>query len=106
MNSALICSMQNSPMLADRCTFEVLLASAALEDSALEAIAEIVHDIDLKDEKFGRAEVVLPGSLWRKRKMSNGSPAAPRSSMTSRRFLAKNVARLVDRYSTCSRLRY
>ena len=43
--------------VGDRCTFEVLLASAALEDSALEAIAEIVHDIDLKDEKFGRAEV-------------------------------------------------
>jgi hypothetical protein len=41
----------------DRCTFEVLLASAAIDDSALEAIAQIVHDIDLKDAKFGRAEV-------------------------------------------------
>lgn len=40
----------------DRCTFEVLLARAGLSDPALAAIAEIVHDIDLKDAKFGRAE--------------------------------------------------
>jgi len=40
----------------DRCTFEVLLTRAGLEDSALQAIAEIVHDIDLKDGKFGREE--------------------------------------------------
>lgn len=41
----------------DRCTFEVLLARANLEDAALRAIAEIVHDIDLKDAKFGRSQV-------------------------------------------------
>ena len=41
----------------DRCTFEVLLARAELEDRALHAIAEIVHDIDLKDGKFGRPQV-------------------------------------------------
>ena len=41
----------------DKCTFEVLLERAGLEDSALRAIAEIVHDIDLKDDKFGRSEV-------------------------------------------------
>jgi hypothetical protein len=40
----------------DHCTFEVLLARAGLDDPALAAIAEIVHDIDLKDAKFGRAE--------------------------------------------------
>ena len=41
----------------DRCTFEVLLAHAGLEsDRALQAIAEIVHDIDLKDGKFAREE--------------------------------------------------
>jgi hypothetical protein len=39
----------------DRCTFEVLLARAGLDDPALTAIGEIVHDIDLKDAKFGRA---------------------------------------------------
>jgi len=41
----------------DRCTFEVLIVRAGLEkDLALSSIAEIVHDIDLKDSKFGRAE--------------------------------------------------
>ena len=40
----------------DRCSFEVLMTRAGLDDPALGAIAEIVHDIDLKDEKFGREE--------------------------------------------------
>ena len=31
----------------DKCTFEVLLERAGLKDSALRAIAEIIHDIDL-----------------------------------------------------------
>jgi hypothetical protein len=41
----------------DKCTFEVLLERAGLKEPALRAIAEIVHDIDLKDGKFGRTEV-------------------------------------------------
>jgi hypothetical protein len=41
----------------DKCTFEVLVERGGLKDSALRAIAEIIHDIDLKDDKFGRAEV-------------------------------------------------
>jgi hypothetical protein len=41
----------------DRCTYETLLARFGLGgDPALQAIAEIVHDIDLKDEKFARVE--------------------------------------------------
>jgi hypothetical protein len=40
----------------DRCTFEVLLVRARLDDPALRAIGEIVHDIDLKDARFGREE--------------------------------------------------
>jgi hypothetical protein len=42
----------------DKCTFEVLLDRAATKDPALRAIAEIIHDIDLKDNKFGRDESV------------------------------------------------
>jgi hypothetical protein len=38
----------------DRCTFEVLLERFSLDQPALRAIAELVHDIDLKDDKFGR----------------------------------------------------
>jgi hypothetical protein len=40
----------------DRCTFEVLLERIGIEDAALRAIGEIVHDIDLRDDKFGREE--------------------------------------------------
>jgi len=43
--------------VGDRCTFEMLLEHFALNgDAALGAIAEIVHDIDVKDAKFGRPE--------------------------------------------------
>jgi len=38
------------------CTFEVLLARAGSADPALRHIAEIVHDIDLRDRRFGRQE--------------------------------------------------
>lgn len=40
----------------DRCTFEVLLDTIRSSDRALRAIAEIVHDIDLKDGRFRRVE--------------------------------------------------
>jgi hypothetical protein len=40
----------------DRCSYEVLAAHEGLTDPALVAIGEIIHDIDLKDGKYGRAE--------------------------------------------------
>jgi hypothetical protein len=41
----------------DRCTFETLVGRFDLQaDAALRAVAEVVHDIDVKDGKFGRAE--------------------------------------------------
>lgn len=40
----------------DRCTFEVLVDRMRLHDPALRAIAEVVHDIDLKETKFDRPE--------------------------------------------------
>jgi len=40
----------------DRCTFEVLLQRAGIDDPALAPIGEIIHDIDLKDGKYGREE--------------------------------------------------
>ena len=42
--------------VGDRCTFEVLLDATRSSDRALRAIAEIVHDIDLKEERYRRAE--------------------------------------------------
>jgi hypothetical protein len=40
----------------DCCTFETLQHRFGLDDSALVEIAEIVHDIDLKDGKFNRED--------------------------------------------------
>ena len=44
----------------DRCTFETLVGRAGLpgaaSDKGVRVIAEIVHDLDLKDAKFGRPE--------------------------------------------------
>ena len=40
----------------DLCTFEVLCARFELKEPGLAAVAELVHDIDVKDGKFGRAE--------------------------------------------------
>jgi hypothetical protein len=40
----------------ESCTFEVLIKSFNLSDRRLKKIAEIVHEIDIKDEKFKTAE--------------------------------------------------
>jgi hypothetical protein len=40
----------------DRCTFETLVERFQLQERGLRAVAEVVHDIDLKDAKFGRPE--------------------------------------------------
>jgi hypothetical protein len=40
----------------DRCTAEVLMERFAIEAAGLRPIVEIVHDIDLKDRRFGRPE--------------------------------------------------
>ena len=40
----------------DDCTFETLLKAFHIKDKALESVAQIVHDIDMKDNKFGRTE--------------------------------------------------
>jgi hypothetical protein len=40
----------------DDCSFETFLKEYELEDPVLTQIAEIVHDADLMDEKYGRPE--------------------------------------------------
>jgi hypothetical protein len=40
----------------DKCTFEVILSRLSLDDQALTAIAEVIHDLDMKDAKYGRPE--------------------------------------------------
>jgi hypothetical protein len=41
---------------ADRCTFEVLLDLIAESDAGLRRIAEIVHDLDIRDRKYQHPE--------------------------------------------------
>ncbi|MBR9982366.1 MAG: chromate resistance protein [Desulfatitalea sp.] len=42
--------------VGDCCTFEVMIQRLQIQDHALGPLSEVVHDIDLKDEKFGRSE--------------------------------------------------
>ena len=53
----------------DHCTFEVLARRFEVSDPAVTAIAEVVHDIDVRDGKFGR----------RKPRASSGWSTASRS---------------------------
>ncbi len=45
------------------CTFEVLVDRFGLAEPALRAIAEIVHDIDVKDAKYGREDAAGVGQV-------------------------------------------
>jgi len=40
----------------DSCTFEVLCQRMGVDEPGLRALAEVIHDIDLKDAKFARPE--------------------------------------------------
>jgi len=75
----------------DRCTFEVLLGDAGLDDPALKAIGEVIHDIDLKDDKYGREEAAGVRSLI------NGIAA---SSSDDEQRLVRGSALLDDLYSS------
>ncbi len=47
----------------DRCTFEFLCERFNLTDPALSRIAAIVHDLDLKDSRFGAGEAPAIGAV-------------------------------------------
>ena len=47
----------------DRCSFETLVARFGLADPALRVLGEIVHDVDCKDDRFGRPEAAGVASL-------------------------------------------
>lgn len=42
--------------VGDLCTFEVLVKSFGIKDKAVKKIAEIVHDLDVKDDKYNKPE--------------------------------------------------
>ena len=47
----------------DRCTFEVLCVRFGLVDASLPYLGELVHDLDLKDGRFGRSEAIVLEAL-------------------------------------------
>jgi hypothetical protein len=49
----------------EHCTFQTLAARFGLTDKALQAMGEVVHDIDCKDEMFGRPETRGVAALLR-----------------------------------------
>jgi len=66
----------------DECTFEVLLRKAGLVEPALRAVADVVHDLDLKEQRFGRPETdgvgamiagILASSTDDERRLSDGA---------------------------------
>jgi hypothetical protein len=51
--------------VGDDCTFQTLVRRFGLKERALRTIGEIIHDIDCKDELFGRSETAGVESLIR-----------------------------------------
>jgi hypothetical protein len=47
------------------CTFETMVRAFALDDPGLRAIAEIVHEIDLRDGRFSRPEIAGVDAILR-----------------------------------------
>jgi hypothetical protein len=47
----------------ERCTFEVLARRFGIDDAAVKRIGEIVHDVDLKDSRYGHAESAVVHEL-------------------------------------------
>ena len=79
----------------DKCTFEVLLDRAALKDSALRAIAEIIHDIDLRTTSTAARNRLafvrsLTASRLRPQTTWSASRAAQRCSTTSTNSSERN----------------
>lgn len=54
----------------DDCSFETFLKEYELEDPVLAEIAEIIHDADLMDEKYGRPEAEGLDSIVRGMQMA------------------------------------
>lgn len=49
--------------VGDKCTFEVLVEAFSLKEKSIRFLAEIIHDLDLKDTKFNRPETAGIGAV-------------------------------------------
>ncbi len=79
-----------------QCTFQTLLARFGLDDPALAAVGEIVHDIDCKDDRYGRPEAAGVAGLIR---------GLVESHPTDEARLARGAALLDDLYASLRRPR-
>ena len=57
----------------DECTFETLLREFKLQSKSLKLLAEMVHDADIKDDRYGRTEAIAVDKIL-KGWMSKGMP--------------------------------
>lgn len=57
-NNAIVFDMRGGEFthVGDLCTFEVLVKAFGIKDKTVKKMAEIVHDLDTKDERYGPAE--------------------------------------------------
>ena len=60
----------------DGCTFETLCDVFGIAEPAVKRIATIVHDLDLKDDRFGAPEAPTIGAVIEGLQMANGDDAA------------------------------
>lgn len=49
--------------IGDHCTFEVIVKSFGIKDKTVKKIAELVHELDIKDEKFRSPEAKGTGEI-------------------------------------------
>ena len=69
--------------VGDMCTFEIILKSFGLKDKGLNKIAEIVHELDLKDGRYKSSEASgVEGILVGIRKMSKNDAEALEKGMS------------------------
>jgi hypothetical protein len=63
--NAVVFDMKNGDIthVGDHCTFEVLVKSFSIKDKAVKAIAELVHALDIKDDKFSAPDAQGIGEI-------------------------------------------
>ena len=49
--------------IGDNCTFEVFVKSFGIKDKAVKKIAQLVHELDIKDDKFSSPEAKGIGEI-------------------------------------------
>ena len=83
----------------DHCTFETLCAMFGIDDPAVDRVGTIVHDLDLKDERYGAPEAATLGALIDGLQLSIADDAAL---LTQGMSLFESLYRAFSRSSSAS----